>query len=414
MTTQRTSRTVRTRRFARAAAMLVAVAGIALSSAAGPEDQGTKYPVGVTIGDTEVSGIVDSGGTTTLSYEDAKKLGLLDENGDPVNPPDGSVNLGGTGGGSVKCHVFSKVKIKVQPKNADGTNNGPAREIEVKVYVPKKPSEQDGDTDEAKARKTTSVVTKVGANVCGATIDGHKLVVNDKETDDPKKNARSTGWVKVQQQAQQQAPVQQDDNYEDDAIEETSFALPAHLNGRPVQARMIASPVSCISQQLAQAMGIVPVGQAEMDFANHSALFTGGLTDIVPNANQPIVCNYGHAFVEIMTVFGPPIQNQPVAFFILPPSFLPDQNAVVLGGNAYIPENHSGWLDNDTGLFNLMPLLVPCPADFNGDTIVNTLDVLAFLNAYTLGDPAADFNGDTVINTLDVLAFLNAYTAGCL
>jgi len=55
----------------------------------------------------------------------------------------------------------------------------------------------------------------------------------------------------------------------------------------------------------------------------------------------------------------------------------------------------------------------PCPADFNGDTVVNTLDVLAFLNAFTSGDPSADFNGDTTINTLDVLAFLNAYAAGC-
>ncbi|GIK18398.1 MAG: hypothetical protein DYG93_07350 [Leptolyngbya sp. PLA2] len=54
-----------------------------------------------------------------------------------------------------------------------------------------------------------------------------------------------------------------------------------------------------------------------------------------------------------------------------------------------------------------------CPADFNGDTVINTLDVLAFLNAYVALDPRADFNGDTVINTLDVLAFLNAYTAGC-
>ncbi|MCW5774913.1 MAG: hypothetical protein KIS87_00505 [Phycisphaeraceae bacterium] len=413
MTTQRTNRTVRSNRLVRAAAMLVAAAGIAFSAAAGPEDQGTKYPVGVTIGDTEVSGIVDSGGTTTLSYEDAKKLGLLDENGDPKKPADGSVSLGGTGGGSVKCHVFNKVKIKVQPKNADGTNNGPAREIEVKVFVPKKPSEQEGDNDAAKARKTNSVVTKVGANVAGATIDGHKLVLNDKETADPKKNERSTGWVQLNHQPQQQAPVQLDDNYEDEIIEETSFALPAHLNGQPVMARMIASPVSCISQQLAMALGIVPVGQAELDFANHSALFTGGLTDMVPDAHQSVVCNYGHAFVEIMTVFGPPIHNQPVAFFILPPSFLPDQNAVVLGGNAYIPENHSGWLDNDTGLFNLMPLIVPCPADFNGDTVVNTLDVLAFLNAYTSGDPRADFNGDTVVNTLDVLAFLNAYNAGC-
>ncbi len=54
-----------------------------------------------------------------------------------------------------------------------------------------------------------------------------------------------------------------------------------------------------------------------------------------------------------------------------------------------------------------------CPADFNGDTVVNSLDVLAFLNAYNDGDPKADFNGDTVINSLDVLAFLNAYNEGC-
>ncbi len=55
----------------------------------------------------------------------------------------------------------------------------------------------------------------------------------------------------------------------------------------------------------------------------------------------------------------------------------------------------------------------PCPADFNGDTVVNSLDVLAFLNAYTSGDPSADVNGDTVINSLDAIAFLNLYNTGC-
>ena len=29
------------------------------------------------------------------------------------------------------------------------------------------------------------------------------------------------------------------------------------------------------------------------------------------------------------------------------------------------------------------------------------------------GDPSADFNGDGTVNTLDFLAFLNAYNAGC-
>lgn len=54
-----------------------------------------------------------------------------------------------------------------------------------------------------------------------------------------------------------------------------------------------------------------------------------------------------------------------------------------------------------------------CPADFNNDGSVNTLDFLAFLNAYNNQDPRADFNNDGTINTLDFLAFLNAFNAGC-
>ncbi len=57
--------------------------------------------------------------------------------------------------------------------------------------------------------------------------------------------------------------------------------------------------------------------------------------------------------------------------------------------------------------------LPPCYADCNGDTIVNTLDVLCYLNLYAAGDPAADCNGDTAVNSLDVLCFLNLYVAGC-
>jgi len=50
-----------------------------------------------------------------------------------------------------------------------------------------------------------------------------------------------------------------------------------------------------------------------------------------------------------------------------------------------------------------------CFVDCNGDTVINSLDVLCFLNLYTAQDPAADCNGDTVINSLDVLCFLNLY-----
>jgi hypothetical protein len=54
-----------------------------------------------------------------------------------------------------------------------------------------------------------------------------------------------------------------------------------------------------------------------------------------------------------------------------------------------------------------------CVADFNGDGATNTLDVLAFLNAWNAGDDSADMNEDGFIDTRDVLAFLNLWTAGC-
>lgn len=54
-----------------------------------------------------------------------------------------------------------------------------------------------------------------------------------------------------------------------------------------------------------------------------------------------------------------------------------------------------------------------CLADFNGDGSTNTLDVLAFLNAWAAGDSSADINSDGAVNTLDVLAFLNLWVAGC-
>jgi hypothetical protein len=54
-----------------------------------------------------------------------------------------------------------------------------------------------------------------------------------------------------------------------------------------------------------------------------------------------------------------------------------------------------------------------CPADFNGDGILNSLDFIAFLNAFTSGDPSADFNLDGSVNSLDFIAFLNVFVAGC-
>ena len=70
----------------------------------------------------------------------------------------------------------------------------------------------------------------------------------------------------------------------------------------------------------------------------------------------------------------------------------------------------TGSIDGQNWTFILTPV---CTADFNDDGIVNTLDFIAFLNAYNEDDPRADINGDGIVNTLDFIAFLNAYNGGC-
>ena len=52
----------------------------------------------------------------------------------------------------------------------------------------------------------------------------------------------------------------------------------------------------------------------------------------------------------------------------------------------------------------------PCPADLNGDGMLNFFDVSLFLQGYNTG---ADYNGDGSTNFFDVSAFLTDYNAGC-
>jgi hypothetical protein len=54
-----------------------------------------------------------------------------------------------------------------------------------------------------------------------------------------------------------------------------------------------------------------------------------------------------------------------------------------------------------------------CYADYNGDGVVDTRDVLAFLNDWNDSADGSDCNDDGVIDTRDVLCFLNLWAAGC-
>jgi hypothetical protein len=84
----------------------------------------------------------------------------------------------------------------------------------------------------------------------------------------------------------------------------------------------------------------------------------------------------------------------------------PDGCTFWLVGEYYQPGGWRTWITS----FNISDC---CRVDLNGDGVVNTQDVLAFLNLWSAGDSQADWNDDGVVDTRDVLAFLNAYSAGC-
>ena len=75
----------------------------------------------------------------------------------------------------------------------------------------------------------------------------------------------------------------------------------------------------------------------------------------------------------------------------------------------------TGVLDRDVRAFLARRIDAACPADLAGpDGVLNIDDVLAFVDAFALGEPAADFAPPTgVFNIDDVIAFLDAFAAGC-
>ncbi len=107
-----------------------------------------------------------------------------------------------------------------------------------------------------------------------------------------------------------------------------------------------------------------------------------------------------------------PLNLERIAWFDTHPE---TDNAGFAGSWSCYPFFPSGTViisDMQRGLF-VVRLGEPCVADFNSDDTVDTQDVLAFLNAWSMGDESADINQDGDVNTLDVTAFLNAWVVGC-
>lgn len=79
------------------------------------------------------------------------------------------------------------------------------------------------------------------------------------------------------------------------------------------------------------------------------------------------------------------------------------------GSYDVVVSNPCGQAVSDAALLTI----VDCPADLNGDSLLDFFDVQMFLNLYSSSDPRADFVADGQFNFFDVQAFLGAFAAGC-
>lgn len=94
-------------------------------------------------------------------------------------------------------------------------------------------------------------------------------------------------------------------------------------------------------------------------------------------------------------------------------------NGPPLAGAQYVVvvSSYSNWAPSQFGEF-VVELgdgleFVNCPADLNGDGVLDFFDVSAFLVAFNAMDPIADFNNDGFFDFFDVSSFLISYQAGC-
>jgi len=87
-----------------------------------------------------------------------------------------------------------------------------------------------------------------------------------------------------------------------------------------------------------------------------------------------------------------------------------------------VPGQYFIVVDNDntnaTQTYDLLTIFTTlvvetCPADMNGDGVLDFFDISAFLTAFSSQDPDADFTDDGVFDFFDISAFLTAFSAGC-
>jgi len=97
-------------------------------------------------------------------------------------------------------------------------------------------------------------------------------------------------------------------------------------------------------------------------------------------------------------------------------SLFPDGSVQILSAppeDDWLLEDSPAWLLDRDPTLGIEPSTI-CPADMNGDGVVDNGDIGAFIVAFLSGDPRADFNLDGLLDNGDIGAFVAEFLNGCV
>ncbi len=102
----------------------------------------------------------------------------------------------------------------------------------------------------------------------------------------------------------------------------------------------------------------------------------------------------------------PPVENQPLAL----PTLLPPGSVANLLLSLTVTAGNAG-LGTTASL--VAQGIVRCSTDLNNDGMVDLHDLMAFIEAFEAGTPAADFNADGFADLFDYIDFVEAFESPC-
>lgn len=117
---------------------------------------------------------------------------------------------------------------------------------------------------------------------------------------------------------------------------------------------------------------------------------------------------------ELMTVVSDGVDQDGFSLNQIPLPFLAYGPDLQLRMTAQGDEADDDWYVDNIGVtMDFIEETEPCPADINGDELLDFFDISAFLGAFSGMTSIGDYNGDGAWDFFDISSFLGDFSAGC-